>query len=47
MSNKEFDEYCKKEYKRYSKGVKHSDDDMNYGDFWIEMCGIWGRPKGW
>ncbi len=43
MSNKEFEEYAKAEYKKWRQSVTHEDDYMPYSEFFIEVSVMAGR----
>lgn len=43
MSNKEFEEYAKAEYKKWNEFITHEDDYMPYSEFYIEISAMVGR----
>jgi len=43
MSDKEFEEYVRAEHKKWRQSIKHSDDDMPYSEFYIEIAVMMGR----
>ena len=43
MTNKEFEEYVKQEYKTYLDELRHEDDYMTYNEFYLETKAIVGR----
>jgi len=43
MSNKEFEEYVKAEYKAYITDLRHDDDYMIYNEFCRETEAMMGR----
>jgi hypothetical protein len=43
MSNKEFEEYTKQEYKVYLSQIRHEDDYFPYSEFFIEISAMAGR----
>ncbi len=45
MSEKEFTEYAKKEHAKHQKSIKHSEDSIPYGEFYLELASIFGRKK--
>lgn len=45
MSNKEFDEFVKVEYEKYSSEIKHEDDYIPYNEFYTELSVMMGRQS--
>ena len=43
MSNKEFEQYVKAEYKTYIADLEHNDDYMTYNEFCRETEAMMGR----
>jgi hypothetical protein len=45
LSDKEFEEYAKQNYKTYLSQIRHEDDYFPYSEYFLELSGMMGRNK--